>query len=226
MCDYGCDNEGLYQLKNGKWCCSKHCSSCPAMKKKNSNKIKALHDNGLYFDVWKGHTAWNKGLTKETDERVKKNGQTLSENIKSGKTENKSLGRKHSEETKQKLSEKMKIAHEEGRAWNIGKSRWNNEPSWPETFFMKVIENEFNDKNFIREFPMSIYSLDFAWEHKKKCIEIDGEQHQRFEEYVERDKRKDICIVENGWKVLRISWKEMYNNTKEYIKIAKEFIDD
>ena len=34
----------------------------------------------------------------------------------------------------------MKRAHAEGRAHNIGTCRWNNEPSYPEQFFMKVIE--------------------------------------------------------------------------------------
>lgn len=38
------------------------------------------------FRNYKGHTAWNKGLTKEIDFRVAKQGQTHSNNIKSGKT--------------------------------------------------------------------------------------------------------------------------------------------
>lgn len=62
----------------------------------------------------------------------------------------------------------MKIAHKEGRAWNIGKSRWHNEASYPENFFIKVIENEFEDKNYKREFNIGIYSIDFAWPHKKE----------------------------------------------------------
>lgn len=119
----------------------------------------------------------------------------------------------------------MKKAHAEGKAWNIGQSRWNNEPSYPEAFFMEVIENEFEDKEYIREYPFGIYSLDFAWEHKKRCIEIDGEQHQRFEDYQERDKRKDKVIKENNWECLRIVWKEFYKDTKYWIKITKEFID-
>lgn len=129
-----------------------------------------------------------------------------------------------SDEKKKKTSESMKKAHIEGRAWNIGMSRWNNKNSYPEDFFIKVIENEFQDKNYIKEFPLSIYSLDFAWPEKKKAIEIDGEQHQRFQEYKERDERKDLCAKENGWEVLRISWKEMFNNTKQYIEIAYNFI--
>ena len=52
----------------------------------------------------------------------------------------------NNKETKDKISNSMKIAHNEGRAWNIGKSRWNNEPSYPEIFFMEVINNEFTNK--------------------------------------------------------------------------------
>ena len=134
------------------------------------------------------------------------------------------LKRKHTSETKEKLSKIMKKRHKEGTAWNIGKSRWNNEPSYPEKFFMKVIENEFDDKNYIKEYPIENYSIDFAWPKKKLAIEIDGEQHQRFDDVKERDKRKDQILTENGWKILRIEWKKMFKDTKTYINIAKQFI--
>lgn len=128
------------------------------------------------------------------------------------------------QEHKEKISKGMKQAHKEKRAWNIGQSRWNNKQSYPEIFFTEVIENEFKDKNYKSEYNVGIYSLDFAWVEKKKVIEIDGEQHQRFEEYIKRDKRKDLFLIENGWQILRINWKDMYNDTKFYINKAKEFI--
>lgn len=131
---------------------------------------------------------------------------------------------KRDDSVNKKISESMKKAHAEGRAWNIGKSRWNNKPSYPEQFFMEVIENEFIDKNYNKEYPVGIYSADFCWPHLKKIIEIDGEQHQRFEEYIERDKRKDIFLKNQGYKILRIIWKEMFNNPKEMIKKCYEFI--
>lgn len=141
------------------------------------------------------------------------------------KISNSLKGKELSKSHKESISESMKLAHEENRAWNIGKSRWNNEPSYPEKFFIEVIENEFNDKDYDREFPIGIYSIDFAWKHKKLAIEIDGDQHQRFEEIIERDKRKDKFLSDNDWKVLRIKWKDLYNDTKNWIKIAKEFIN-
>lgn len=162
--------------------------------------------------------AWNKGKTKETDLRVKLNAEKIS-------IATKGKGKPPlTEAQKKKVSEGMKKAHAEGRAHNIGSSRWNNEPSYPEKFFMKVIENEFEDKNYVRELPFRRFSLDFAWVEKRKCIEIDGEQHERFADYKARDERKDAALKAEGWQVLRISWKEMFNNPKYWIKVAKEFI--
>lgn len=135
------------------------------------------------------------------------------------------IGIKTKESTKIKISNSMKNAHKEGRAWNIGKSRWNNKPSYPELFFMKVIENEFIDKNYKREYPFGKYSLDFAWVHKNKVIEIDGEQHERFDFYKKRDIMKDNYLRDKGWEILRIKWKDMFSNTKEYIILCKKFID-
>lgn len=89
---------------------------------------------------------------------------------------------------------------------------------------MEVIKNEFPDKDYEREYPIGIWSYDFVWMHKKKCIEIDGDQHQRFDEYKERDQRKDEYALSKGWEILRISWKDFCNNTKEIINKAKEFI--
>lgn len=175
---------------------------------------------------WLSHVAWNKGKTKYTDERLYKQGRTYSENVRSGKTILYWKGRKLSEEHKKHVSEGMKKAHLEGRAHNIGESRWNNEPSYPEKFFCKVIENHFVDKNYKREYPIEKYSLDFAWPEKQLCIEIDGEQHQRFKEYRERDIRKDKCINEHGWNVLRIPWKNLFHEPSKNIEIAKLFIED
>jgi very-short-patch-repair endonuclease len=133
-------------------------------------------------------------------------------------------GIKPSIETKIKISNSLKLAHKENRAWNIGKSRWNNDPSYPETFFMKVIKNEFLDKSYVREYSIGKYSIDFAWPHKKIAIEIDGQQHQRFKEYVERDAKKDEYLKNHGWLVLRLNWVDVYNDPKRYINEANSFV--
>lgn len=202
---------------------------CPECKK-------LCHKKGINYHFWKMHTVegrcfitkpkfkdrviWNKGKTKQTDIRIKKIAETLSKTTKGKK------GHPHTEQSKLNLSKGMKKAHAEGRAWNIGKNRSKNKPSWPEQFFMKVIENEFYDKNYIREYPCTIYSIDFAWPDKKKAIELDGAQHYRFKEYAERDIRKNKVLELNGWLLLRIKWDEMFKDTKKWIKIANEFVGE
>ena len=86
-------------------------------------------------------------------------------------------------------------------------------------------ENEFEDKNYIYEYPVGIYSLDFAWPCKKLCIEIDGKQHYEDIHTQERDKRKNEFLIKNGWKILRIKWTDLYHQSKEYLKQAKVFVD-
>jgi hypothetical protein len=34
ICEYGCEKEATHQFKNGKWCCCKNISSCPAIREK------------------------------------------------------------------------------------------------------------------------------------------------------------------------------------------------
>lgn len=130
-------------------------------------------------------------------------------------------------DVREKISASMKKAHKEGKAHNIGESRWNNQPSYPEQWFMKVLKNEFGfekDKDYKMEFPFYRFSLDFAWPDKKICIEIDGEQHERFQEQKERDIEKDRLLKKEDWKELRKSWKEIYNNPKFFIEEVKNLL--
>lgn len=62
---------------------------------------------------------WNKGLKKETDERLKRNGETYSKNYKDGKFK---LGQKHSLETREKLSKKIQEKVENG-TWHLSFSK-------------------------------------------------------------------------------------------------------
>jgi len=133
----------------------KHCGKEYSEKGIGSH-IWRSHGEGKNFKPSKGKTSWNNGLSKENDERVKKGSIKWKENLNAGKFKPHQLGKPLSEEHKQNISGSMKKAHKERRAWNIGMSRWNNEPSYPEEFFMKVISNEFEDKKYINEYPISI----------------------------------------------------------------------
>lgn len=67
MCDFGCGQIALFELKNGKACCSKSNQSCLEVRRKNSEAKKGKcpkWKNG-HPRYWLGKTAWNKGTTYE-----------------------------------------------------------------------------------------------------------------------------------------------------------------
>lgn len=128
-----------------------------------------------------------------------------------------------SEETKEKLRQKALEGHCNGtyKGWmNCHSSNM----SYPEKFFTDVIKNEFTDKNYEYNYLFFHYRLDFAWPDKKKCIEIDGSQHESGKQF-ESDKRKDQKLLEEGWQVLRINWKDIFNDTRTWIDKAINFIN-
>ena len=151
-----------------------------------------------------GRRSWNSGLTAETDAGVRKYIDTLKRRYAAGEISVWCKGKHLSPETRKRISESMKLAHANGIAHNIGESRWNNHPSYPETFWEKAIENNFSDRNYVREMSFDKFSLDFAWPHLKKCIEIDGDQHVRFYDYRMRDRRKELALLGRGWEIMRV----------------------
>lgn len=210
--------------------CGKECKNPNSLRnherlcKENPNHQESYFKTHKITRVY--NSSWNKGLSKETDERVLKISKSINDGLKSGKIKPSYLGKHLSNEHKKSISNGMKKAHKGGRAHNIGESRWNSEHSYPEKWFIKVLQNELNmfeNLDYFTEMPFGKYALDFAWPDKKLCIEIDGEQHERFEEYKLRDEKKDKLLIERGWTIFRIKWKECFNNPKFYIEKVKSF---
>lgn len=108
ICEYGCENEALFVLKNGKHCCSKRSNSCPAVRRRNGEKLKEAYEKGrrksgslVYASLdeeTKKRMSWNRGLTKENNESVKSYSEKLKGRLGHFKD------KKHSIETKQKIS--------------------------------------------------------------------------------------------------------------------------
>lgn len=74
----------------------------------------------------KGHIGWNRGLTKETDERVKRNAENIKEALSKPETRlkmrNSHLGKKHTEDSKQKMRDVQKKG-KESQNWKGGRFR-------------------------------------------------------------------------------------------------------
>lgn len=181
-----------------------------------------------YYDLGnsKLQTAIFFGISTTTLDRVAKKGffkaRTLSE---ATKISAKKYPRKLTKERKEHLRQVMLKRRNNGYNWTFAHSKDNKtKMSYPETFWSKVIENKFDDKNYEFNYPFNKFSLDFAWIHKKKVIEIDGEQHYNQIDQIERDKRKDSLLKDQGWELLRIRWKNICQDPKYWIMIANEFI--
>ena len=133
---------------------------------------------------------------------------------------------KWTNEEKKVISDKMKQLHAEGKAFSWADLSKRKEPSYPEKWFIKVLENEFGfieGKDYEREKKFYTFSLDFVFPNKK-VIEIDGSQHKRSEYQKDCDRRKDQKLKDDGWLELRLDWSYCYSNPKEVIQKVKEFL--
>jgi 5-methylcytosine-specific restriction endonuclease McrA len=88
LCSFGCGNIAVVQFKSsGKFCCSKSANSCFAQRQKNSLGNKDRKFSKESIEKMKQTKAehpqkpWNKGLTKETDERVRRYGENVSKSL-------------------------------------------------------------------------------------------------------------------------------------------------
>lgn len=80
LCFYGCGQVATYELKCGRGCCSEFATQCPAMRKKNSEALKARIASGNFQSnffrsdgthVRTGRAAPNKGKPCSEEQKVK-----------------------------------------------------------------------------------------------------------------------------------------------------------
>lgn len=108
------------------------------------------------------------------------------------------------------LSEAIKLSKGKG---------WKNY-SYAEDFFERFLENnKFKlGIDYVREFQVSRYRIDFFFPKLKLAIEIDGQQHYKYKNRQISDKSKDNLLKSLDYKVLRISFKALFNNTKQILE--------
>ena len=63
---------------------------------------------------------------------------------------------------------------------------------------------------------------DFAFIDLKLDVEVDGKFHYTQEQNIEHDKKRNEYLINNGWKVFRISIDEVNHNALE---IENEFLE-
>lgn len=208
MCSYGCGCIAKFRNGSNKLMCLERFNSCPAVRKKNSEKVKKAHEDGRRIGWDKMRTynhGWAKGLTAETDERLARARVTLKRNLESGVT--KLGGHAMTEETKKKLSVLRSnwLMNPENRK-NLGKGK----QSWMEQCFQKWLEENSiigweTEKHFRNTDAQKNYYCDFVFDDKKLIIELDGNQHLKT---IEQDRIRDVWLNTQGYRVIRIQHKE------------------
>jgi very-short-patch-repair endonuclease len=84
--------------------------------------------------------------------------------------------------------------------WSLGRQKL----SYPEEYFKRILD--FNKINYEIDKAVGRYFIDFALIDYKVALEIDGKQHE-WSDRKESDLRKDKLLLENGWRVFRIKWR-------------------
>jgi len=233
LCDYGCEQEAKFQLKNGKWCCSKCQNSCIGVKKKFSlgqKGRKQTEETKLKLStINKGKQVSEKTREKISQSRKKYVGENhplygkpCSENRRrkiseSNKEWNRNntpiwLGRKHTEESKKKIG-----LTSLGRKHNVDfKERWrqrclDGHSQTMNKAIKKISKQEIKLRNIVKELypecefqhPVFNYSLDVAIPKHKIVIEYDGYYH--FESITTKEEKEYYKIRRN--KIESQGWK-------------------
>ncbi len=154
ICEYGCGQEALFILKNGKHCCSKNIASCIAIRKKISIKNKGKEKNVEWrkniSKSKKGLPAWNKGKNDYVTNEMR---QAISEKNKGKIPWNKGKNGIYSKDTLKKMSNKAK------QKTGINTSNWkggyytNNIPLYttymPQLYSAEECRQSPTDKNIL-----------------------------------------------------------------------------
>jgi len=124
------------------------------------------------------------------------------------------IGRKHSEETKKKISKiRKKFLEENPDKVPYLLNHHSKGSSYPERYFKEVFDN--HEVDYVYQHRVGLYSLDFAILDQKIDIEIDGSQHKCDARIVESDKIRTKTLKEQGWDVYRIYWPDYQKKTRE-----------
>lgn len=195
------------------------------------NHISTIHLGKIQGNKGKHQIAWNKGLTKETDERVKKYSETISKNTKG--ENNFWFGKTHSEESKNKISkglkrfcentESRKRLRDIGRKGGYGKKGYTKNGTYYASTFEKHCFEYLEENNIKfeahKEIPNSSNVSDIYLVNKNLWIELDGINREQKKKYIgknyERWLNKLKIYEENN-----LSYKIIYN-LKEFFEIIK-----
>lgn len=192
--------------------------------KSNPNRIERKKRYG--GKTTNGMHPWNFGLNKNDDERIKKQSDTLHKRYSNKEIIPSWLGKKHKEQTKQKISKSMKQRFKENpKVKPFGGCR-GKMSSYEHWFCQKVVKEhnlaqKFDIINQYYEYP---YFLDFAFLNARLDVQIDGQFHIK-EDMVISDKIRQDNLISKNWLVYHISSQDIKNNEQKIISDFLKYLD-
>ena len=190
--------------------CKKECKSLSSLGNHQS-KCPLNYDRN-YISYTLGKPAWNKGLSKETDDRVKKYGDTQRGKIGSF------TGKTHSAETRKMISKKLSINNKGGRCKWYTVAGQSVQGTWEQNAALKFeemgiewIKLKTNQHTFDYEMDGKIrcYTPDFYLPTYNVYLELKGRwwgrDREKMDAVLEKYKETRIIIIEkdNYEKLLR-----------------------
>lgn len=152
--------------------------------------------------IMKGKTPWNKGLTKETDERVK----SANWGRKTG-----TLGLKRSEGSKRKQREMVLRKMKDGT--------WKIPTIWFNTYPERLVEQELLNQGcmIVKQFHSPVGLVDFYLPDENVVVEVDGDYWHNYPNGTEKDREKTKCLIEKGFRVVRFWERDIRKDVRNCI---------
>jgi very-short-patch-repair endonuclease len=111
----------------------------------------------------------------------------------------------------------------------VHKGNWKKQMSGKnESKVIELLENfgYVLEKDFYRQYPIEPFVIDIAFPKIHLAIEVDGSSHDS-KIQIAKDKVRDIYLKENGWFVLRLPEKKLFEDKNPFYKyLLKECIED
>lgn len=238
LCNYGCDQQSQYKLKNGKQCCSKSSSSCPEVRKRIKRALKNKKSQG-----WVNHTDETKQKMRDAALGKKRSKKSIEKQFRSRE------GYQHSVETIQKIRsgnvglkrnlhtrEKIRLAvikrHKDPNDYLNSKERRKSQSKFLKdghaahmNFFIQNPSKPQKELYFkilklcpyaILNYPCLNYSIDIAIPFLNIAMEYDGSYWHRD---VEADRIRQGNLEREGWNFIRY---RDYIPTTEELKTVLE----
>ena len=157
--------------------------------------------------------AWNKGLTKETDERIKKYGNTYTNKCKTGEIQIWCKNKQMTPEFKKKVSEGRKqylLEHPDEHPWK-NSNKFISKPC--EYLKEKLKENNIDFTEEYSPLENRNFSIDIVFLDKKIGIEVNGNQHYDNDGNLTQYYQERHELIESaGWKLFEIHYYDVYKD--------------